>query len=87
VSCGRELTEFERQHGYSPCPLFLGGPGCDVDVAAIRAAGGMTVCAGTIEECRGFKNELRFRGRLIPGHPATRALLAELGSPEVTFED
>lgn len=84
---GRQLTEFERTEGYSPCPLWLGEAKCGVDVAAVRRAGGMTVCAGTIQECRSFCNEHRFAGHPVPGHPLAELVLASVPTVVVTHED
>lgn len=83
----RPLTVFEQEHGYSPCKLWLGERECGVDVEKIRAQGGMTVCAGTIEECRSFNNENRWRGQPIPGHPLAQAVLQSIPAVQVTFEE
>jgi len=80
---GRALTEFERSEGYTPCKLWLGEPSCGVDVAAMRRIGRMTVCAGTIEECRSFDNEHRFQGQPVPGHPLAALVLADVPTPTV----
>tara|TARA_R110000851_G_scaffold268071_2_gene420713 strand:+ start:40689 stop:40985 length:297 start_codon:yes stop_codon:yes gene_type:complete len=80
----KKLTDFERAHGYSPCPLMLGAPGCDVDLS-LHAPG--ATCGGTWNECVEYKNANRFAGELVPNHPVGALLLDTIPHVEVTFED
>lgn len=77
----RELTDFERQHGYTPCPFLLGAPSCEAE----HEPG--DVCNGTHPECAAFDNLHRFGGQVVPGHPVSVLLLASLPDVQVVHED
>jgi len=47
----------------------------------------MTVCAGTIEECRSFDNEHRFQGQPVPGHPIAQEVLDHVPTVTVQIEE
>ena len=78
------LTDFEREHGYTPCPLLLGAPGCDVDLALYPPG---AECGGTWGECVNYKNANRFAGILVPGHPVGALLIDTIPDIVVTFDD
>lgn len=71
----RELTQFEREHGYTPCPFTLGDALCGVEAKMVEAMAPAT-CDGTVLSCEWWCNLSRFGGQPIPGHPLARFLLA-----------
>jgi len=77
----RPLTDFEREHGYTPCTHLLGGPGC----GAQHEPG--ATCSGTHPECAAFDNLHRFGGQPVPGHPVAALLIASLPYVEVVHEE
>jgi hypothetical protein len=81
----RPLTDFERQHGYTPCPFELGDDCCGVKADLIRAMG--VGCGGTHWECVWWGNEHRFGGQLVPGHPLGRLLLRTIPHVQVVVEE
>ena len=52
---GRELSDFEIEHGYAPCVLTFGSPACGV-----RAPDGG--CDKTFDDCKRHDNAARFGG-------------------------
>ena len=62
----RQLTDFEREHGYSPCPFTLGDAACGVLRETIDAMAPVG-CDGEYHECQWWGNEARFGGQPVPG--------------------
>lgn len=63
---GRELTDFEIEHGTTPCPFTFCDPSCGI-VSWSRY--GIGDCAKTMNACRSRRNQARFGGL-----PIVRAL-------------